>query len=55
LWGIGLFYHKRWYIGKYGLGVFKEGIVIDNNLHREKYNVLLNRNLWFRIKEIKME
>jgi hypothetical protein len=50
---------------KYGLGVFREGIVIDDNFHKEKCsqlltqvsgcNILFSRNLWFKVKEIKME
>jgi hypothetical protein len=34
--GTGPFYHKRWYIRKYGLGVFKEGIIINNHLHSKR-------------------
>jgi hypothetical protein len=30
------FLHKRSLDVKYGLGVFKKGIVINNNLHEEK-------------------
>jgi hypothetical protein len=50
---------------KYGLGVFKEMIVIDDNLHGEKCSQLLTQlsgcsiflscNLWFKVEEIKME
>jgi hypothetical protein len=32
------FYHKRWYGMKYGLRVFKKGIVIDDDLHGERYS-----------------
>jgi hypothetical protein len=49
----------------YRLGVFKVGIVPDDNLHGMKCkqlfirmsrcNILLNRNLWFRVVDIKME
>ncbi len=45
---------------KYGLGVFREGTDIDNNLHEERYNqiltqmsgcnILFTRNMWFIIK-----
>ncbi len=58
------FYHKRWYDMKYGLEVFKEGIVIDD-IHREKCtqlltqmsecNIFFNRNLWFKVEEINIE
>jgi hypothetical protein len=50
---------------KYGLVVFKEGTIINENFHEERcsqifiqmngYNILLSHNLWFRVKEIKME
>jgi hypothetical protein len=63
--GIGYFYHKMWYNMKYGLGVFREGMITYNNLHREKYNRILiqmngcniffSHNLWFKVEEIKME
>jgi hypothetical protein len=63
--GIGPFYHKRWYIGKYGLGVFRKGIVKDDNLHKKKCsrlfigmsicNILFNCNMWLIVEEIKME
>jgi len=36
MWGIGCFYHKKWYGGMYGLGVFKEDTIQNNNLHGEK-------------------
>jgi hypothetical protein len=59
------FDHKRWYNVKYGLGVFREGTIIDDNLHIEKCswlltrmngcNIFFNRNLWIRIIEIKTE
>jgi hypothetical protein len=49
---------------KYGLEVFKEGIVIDD-IHREKCtqlltqmsecNIFFNRNLWFKVEEINIE
>jgi hypothetical protein len=29
------FYHKKWYDGTYGLRVFKEGTILDDNLHGE--------------------
>jgi len=32
------FDHMRWYGVKYGLGVFKEGIVIDDDIHERKCN-----------------
>jgi hypothetical protein len=38
MWGIGPFYHKRWYDVKYGLGVFKKDIIINNDLHERKCN-----------------
>jgi hypothetical protein len=38
MWGIGHFYDKKWYGGTYGLGVFKEGIVLDDDFHKEKCN-----------------
>jgi len=28
------FYHKKWYDKMYGLGVFRKGTVLDNDLHR---------------------
>jgi hypothetical protein len=50
---------------KYGLGVFKEGIVINNDLHKKRYNqlliqmkgcsIFLSHNLWFKVIEIKTE
>jgi hypothetical protein len=59
------FCHKRWYDVKYGLGVLKEGIIIDKNLHKEICNELFTQmngcntffshNLWFRVEEIKTE
>jgi len=58
-------YCKRWYSMKYGLGVFREGRIIDDDLHIERCsqlltqmngcNILLSCSLWFRIEEIKME
>jgi hypothetical protein len=36
--GIGHFYHEKWYSGMYGLGVFRESIVPDDNLHGKKCN-----------------
>jgi hypothetical protein len=63
--GTGCFYHKRWYSMKYGLGVFKEGIIIDDNLHEKKCsqiltqmsgcNIFFNYDLWFKIEKIKTE
>jgi hypothetical protein len=60
-----MFYHKKWYSVKCGLGVFKEGTITGDNLHGEKCNRLLTQmsgcniflscNLCFRIKEIKTE
>jgi predicted amidohydrolase len=48
---------------KYGVGVFKESIVIDEDLHIEKCtqlltqmsgcNILFNLNLWFKVEKIK--
>jgi hypothetical protein len=38
MWGRGCFYHKRWYDVKYGPGVFRESIVIDDDLHGEKWS-----------------
>jgi hypothetical protein len=65
LQGTGRFYHKRWYNVKYGIGVFRKGIVTNDNLHEERFNqlltqmngcnILLCHNLWFRVEEIKME
>ncbi len=59
------FYHKRWYGVKYGLGVFREGIITNNDLHEERFNrlltqmngcnILLSYNMWFKVEEIKME
>jgi hypothetical protein len=59
------FLHKRSLDVKYGLGVFKKGIVINNNLHEEKCNrlfiqmsgssILFNHNLWFKAVEIKIK
>jgi len=50
---------------KYGLRVFRKGIVIDNDIHGERFNqlftqmsgcnILLRCNLWFRDENIKME
>jgi hypothetical protein len=50
---------------KYGLGVFREGRIIDDDLHTKRCsqlltqmngcNILLSHSLWFRIEEIKME
>jgi len=50
---------------KYGLGVFKEGTIIDDDLPKKRCsqlftqmsgcNILLNYNLWFRVIELKME
>jgi hypothetical protein len=44
---------------KYGLGVFRKGIV-TNDIHGKKYitqmsgyNILLSHNMWFKVKEIK--
>jgi len=45
----------RWYDKKYELGAFRKGIVIDDDFHGERCNILLNYNMWFRVKEIKME
>jgi hypothetical protein len=38
LTGTGCFYHKKWYGGTYGLGVFKEGIVPSDHLHEKRCN-----------------
>jgi len=50
---------------KYGLGVFRKGIVIDNDLQGERCSrlltqmsgcsIFLNCNLWFKVIEIKTE
>jgi hypothetical protein len=50
---------------KYGLGVFKEGTIIDDDLHGERCsqlpiqmngcNILLNHNMWFKVEKIKKE
>jgi hypothetical protein len=50
---------------KYGLEVFIEGTITNNNLHGEKYNqiftqtsgynILFSHNMWLRVEEIKME
>ncbi len=63
LQGTGCFYHKKWYGVKYGLGVFRKGIVTDDDLHEKICNPILtqmsgcsihfNGDLWFRIEEIK--
>jgi hypothetical protein len=45
----------RWYDEKYELGAFIKGIVIDDDFHGERCSILLNYNMWFRVKEIKME
>jgi hypothetical protein len=29
-------YHKKWYDVKYGLGVLKKGIVINDDLHEKR-------------------
>jgi hypothetical protein len=65
LQGTCCFYHKKWYNMKYGLRVFRKGIVIDNDIHGERFNqlftqmsgcnILLRCNLWFRDEDIKME
>jgi len=39
--GQGRFYHKKWYDETYGLGVFKKGIVLDDDLHKERCSRLL--------------
>jgi hypothetical protein len=49
----------------YGLGVLREGMVPDVDLHGERCsllfiwmnacNIFFNNNLWFKIVEIKME
>jgi len=46
---------------KYGLGVFREGPITNNNLHKERCSQLLTQmngcsilfscNLWFRVKD----
>jgi len=50
---------------KYGHVVFREDIVINDDVHGKRYyqiftqmsgcNIFFNRNLWFRVAEIKME
>jgi hypothetical protein len=50
---------------KYGLRVFKEDTITDDNFHKKKCSqlftqmsgcsILLNCNLWFKIEEIKIE
>ncbi len=49
------FYHKKWYDKMYGLGVFRKGTVLDDNFHEERCNILLNRNVWFKVIGIKTE
>jgi hypothetical protein len=49
----------------YGLVVFRERTIIDDNLHEERRsqiitqmngcNIIPNYNLWFRVEEIKTE
>jgi hypothetical protein len=34
--GIGHFYHKKWYNETYRLGIFREGIVPDDNFHKDR-------------------
>ncbi len=63
--GKGHFYHKKWYSEMYGLGVFKEGTIIDDDFHEERCSqlliwmsgcsILLSHNLRFKIIEIKTE
>jgi hypothetical protein len=53
----------KWYGVKCGLGIFKEGTIIDDDLHKERCsqlltqmsgcNILLSCNLWFKVEEIK--
>ncbi len=38
--GTSHFYHKKWYGETYGLGVFKEGTIPDDDLHGKKCNQL---------------
>ncbi len=50
---------------KYGMGVFKEGIIIDDDLHIDRSSqlltqmrgcsIFLNHNMWFRVEKIKTE
>ncbi len=50
---------------KYGLVVFRKGIITDNDFHGKRCSriftqmngcsILLNNNLWFKVTEIKME
>jgi hypothetical protein len=50
---------------KYGLVVFKEGVVTGNDFHGKRCgqiftqmsgcNIFFNNNLWFKVAEIKME
>jgi hypothetical protein len=57
------FYHKRWYDVKYGLGVFRKGIVTNDDLHGKRcnqiftqmsgHNIFFDCNMWFKIEEIK--
>jgi hypothetical protein len=59
------FYHKKWYGGTYGLGVFRKGIVLNDDLHIGSWNqlliqmngcnILFSHNLWFKIVEIMTE
>jgi hypothetical protein len=59
------FYHKKWYDGTYGLGVFRKGTIPNDDLQIKRCsrlfilmngcNILLNCNMWFRVVEIKIE
>jgi hypothetical protein len=42
--GTSHFYHKRWYGKMYGLGVFSECIVLDDDLHEEKMQLITHLN-----------
>jgi hypothetical protein len=54
---------RKWYNMMYGLGVFREGIILDEYIHGEicsqlfiqmnGCNILFSHNLWFKVIEIK--
>jgi hypothetical protein len=66
-WPIGhrLFLPQEVVWRKYGMGVFREGTIIDNDFHIERWsqlftqmsgcNIFLNHNLWFKVEKIKMK
>jgi hypothetical protein len=53
MWAIGYFYHKKWYNKTYGLGVFKEGAVLNDDLHGKRCSILFSCNIWFKVVKIK--